>query len=112
MQCVNRNCKMDCYNGMTFGFDGKNPMSPELRHQLKVLLGIDYDEMEARHRALIQELDRVNGALEAEVDAGRKPNTELLEALKDVTKRLRGIAHKFHQCADIVEKFADSVPPE
>jgi hypothetical protein len=70
-------------------------MSPELRHQLKAHLYIDYDEMEARHRALIQELDRINGALEAEVNAGRKPNAQLLEALKDVTKRLRKIAQEF-----------------
>jgi hypothetical protein len=45
-------------------------------------LGIDYEEMEVRHRALIQELDRIKGALEAEVVTGRKPNTDLLEALK------------------------------
>jgi hypothetical protein len=86
-------------------------MSPELRHQLKAHLYIDYDEMEARHRALIQELDRINGALEAEVNAGRKPNAQLLEALKDVTKRLRKIAQEFHRCADIVEKFAAAIPP-
>ena len=56
-----------------------SPMSPGMRSQLKAYLGIDYDEMEARHGALSQELGRITAAIEAEPSSGRKPSGELVQ---------------------------------
>ena len=66
-------------------------MSPGMRPQLKAYLGIDHDEIGARHGALSQELGRITAAIEAEQSSGRKPSGELVQALADVVKRLRKV---------------------
>src|SRR6516162_7047992 len=66
-------------------------MSPGMRPQLKAYLGIDHDEIGARHGALSQELGRITAAIEAEQRTGRKPSGGFVQALADVVKRLRKV---------------------